>query len=117
MRNLKIYFSVFLFVIALSACSDEENKNSNKFSTTSTTLNLLENKVSVEIPQTGGQHSILVTASDAVTWKVNITAGEDFITVTPFEGQKGNGEINIQIEPNPEFLERKGCVTDRKSVV
>lgn len=116
MRNLKTYFSVFLFAIALSACSDEENKNSNKFSTTSTTLNLLENKVSVEIPQTGGQHSILVTASDAVTWKVNITAGEDFITVTPFEGQKGNGEINIQIEPNPEFLERKGCVTINNSL-
>lgn len=117
MRNLNIYFRVFLFLfsIALSACSDEENNNT-KFSTTSTTLILLENKISVDVPQTGDQHSILVTASDAVTWKVNIIEGGDFITVTPFEGQKGNGEINIQIEPNSEFFERKGCVVINNSI-
>ena len=117
MKTLKINFSVFLFLftIILSACSDDEDTNS-KFSTTSETLNLLENRISVDVPQSGAQHTIFVNASDDVTWKVNITDGEGFITVTPFEGQTGNGEITIQIEANSEFIEREGSVSINNSL-
>ena len=44
---------------------------------------MFQNKISIDVPQAGKQHSLSVTTSESVIWKINITKGGDFIAATP----------------------------------
>ena len=126
-----ILFMFAIFTLSLS-CTDDDKESNNKFEITSESIDLFQNKISIDVPQVGKQHSVSVTTSESVTWKIKITKGGDFITATPSGDQKGSGEITITIQPNEKEAEREGTISisnslgsgktisftqDRKSVV
>ena len=110
-----ILFMFAIFTLSLS-CTDDDKESNNKFEITSESIDLFQNKISIDVPQVGKQHSVSVTTSESVTWKIKITKGGDFITATPSGDQKGSGEITITIQPNEKEAEREGTISISNSL-
>ena len=57
----------------------------------------------------GGSLSVSFTSSDA--WKASIINGRsDWLRLSPESGNKGKGTLNIQVNPNEEYDERRATV-------
>ena len=110
-----ILFMFAIFTLSLS-CTDDDKESNNKFEITSESIDLFQNKISIDVPQAGKQHSLSVTTSESATWKIKITKGGDFITATPLGDQKGSGEITITIQPNEKEAEREGTISISNSL-
>lgn len=112
-RSILVIFSI----VSLFACSDNDKESKNStFEVTSESISLFQDKISIDVPQVGKQYVISVTASEDITWRVNTTKGENFITTSPSGDQKGNGEITITIDPNEEEMAREGTVNISNSL-
>lgn len=67
-----ILFMFAIFTLSLS-CTDDDKESNNKFEITSESIDLFQNKISIDVPQVGKQHSVSVTTSESVTWKIKVT--------------------------------------------
>lgn len=109
-----------LSILALSfvGCSDNDDESEEKksFTVTSTDIDLTLNNPTIPVRLSGKEYKIVVAASESVSWQTKVTEGEDFITVTSTEEQKGNGEISIKVAANETIEEREGVVVISNSL-
>ena len=80
-----ILFMFAIFTLSLS-CTDDDKESNNKFEITSESIDLFQNKISIDVPQVGKQHSVSVTTSESVTWKIKITKGRRLHHSNSFRG-------------------------------
>ena len=92
------------FIIATtSACSDDqkaEEKPKASIEFESDNIDLSSNRIILPIKMEGCSYQIAVTSSPEVTWEVQVTEGENFVTATPEGEQKEGGNITITVSAN-----------------
>ena len=92
------------FIIATtSACSDDqkaEEKPKASIEFESDNIDLSSNRIILPIKMEGCSYQIAVTSSPEVTWEVQVTEGENFVTANPEGKQKEGGNITITVSAN-----------------
>lgn len=102
------------FIIATtSACSDDqkaEEKPKVSIEFESDDIDLSSNRIILPIKMEGCSYQIAVTSNPEVTWEVQVTEGEKFVTATPEGEQKEGGNITITVSANDSPQERTAKV-------
>lgn len=101
-----IYYIIGILLLALPACSGDDPVNSGKNEPTYQGLTLSPSTLSA-LSEDSGSTTIKVKAGESWTAQVD----QDWCTITPAQGSKGETEVTIAVSANESYDERNTAIT------
>lgn len=102
-RYLSFIVSSILAVAACTQQIEEEPDKGIEFPT--------DEIPELNIGKEGGNYKLSFYAHDNWTARVSVTRSDDWLAVSPENGEKGDSQISIQVDENGTYDEREGSVT------